>query len=68
LKGFEPGRNGSFLWSPGIGGATPNPALLAQQHQCIALRKNLEGMEPGEDIASSPKEIVKSITCTKQIK
>jgi hypothetical protein len=37
--------------------ATLNPRCLAQQHQCIELRKKIvEGIEPGEDAASSPKK------------
>jgi hypothetical protein len=37
--------------------ATPNPRCLAQQHQYIELRKKIvEGIEPGEDAASSPKK------------
>jgi len=37
-----------FLVSPGVAGRRPMRRCLAQQHQCIALTKNVEGIEPGE--------------------
>jgi hypothetical protein len=49
FKGFEPGRNALSLVPLALPAATPVRRCLAQQHQCIALRKKIiAGLEPGE--------------------